>query len=65
MASSKNRLTEEQLTEGLFDKILTAVLRRRTKKVIKVLQDAPNIKKATQDLDDSIKNLRLALKRAK
>ena len=65
MASSKNILTEEQLTEGLFDKILTAVLRRRTKKVIKVLQDAPNIKKATQDLDDSIKNLRLALKRAK
>ncbi len=65
MASSKNRLTEEQLTEGLFDKILTAVLRRRTKKVIKVLQDAPNIKAATKDLDDAIGRLRASIKRAK
>ena len=65
MASSKNILTEEQLTEGLFDRILTAVLRRRTKKVIKVLQDAPNIKKATEDLDRSISRLQLAIKRAK
>jgi len=65
MASSKEKLTEEQLTEGLFDKILSAVLQRRTKKVIKVLQNAPNIKKATKELDDAVAELRLALKRGK
>jgi len=65
MASSKNKLTEEQLSEGLFDKILSAVLQKRTKKVIKVLQNAPNIKKATKELDDAVAELRLALKRGK
>ena len=65
MASSKNKLTEEQLSEGLFDKILSAVLQKRTKKVIKVLQNAPNIKKATEELDDAVAELRLALKRGK
>ena len=65
MASSKNKLTEEQLSEGLFDKILSAVLQKRTKKVIKVLQNAPNIKKATEELDDAVAELRLAIKRAK
>ena len=54
MASSKNILTEEQLTEGLFDRILTAVLRRRTKKVIKVLQDAPNIKNIASEMKKAI-----------
>jgi hypothetical protein len=65
MASSKNKLTEEQLTEGLFDKILSGILQRRTKKVIKVLQGAPNIQKKAKELDDAVSELRLALKRAK
>ena len=48
MASSKNKLTEEQLSEGLFSSIMKNILKGRTKKVLNVIQNDPILKKATE-----------------
>ena len=38
MASSKNKLTEEQIREGIFDKIMNMILKRKSKKVLNILK---------------------------
>ena len=62
MASSKNKLTEEQLREGVFEKILQGILKGRTKKVLKILKDNPGLKAAAQRTSDSIDELEKLLK---
>ena len=44
MASSKNKLTEEQLVEGVLSSILTAIVKGRTKNVLDLLKDNPALK---------------------
>lgn len=63
MASSK-KLTEEQLHEGLLSNIITGIIKGRTKKVLDLVQDAPSIKRATENLDKSLAELRQAIKNA-
>ena len=54
MASSKKSLKEqEQIVEGVFEKILNAILKRKTKKVLDLFKDNPALKDATQDVIDS------------
>ena len=65
MASSKNKLTEEQLVEGVLSSILTAIVKGRTKNVLDLLKDNPALKKSTQDLDRAIAKMEKSLKRAK
>ena len=50
MASSKNKLTEEQLVEGIFEKILNGILNKRIDKVTKALADNPRLKKASKEV---------------
>jgi len=65
MASSKNKLTEEQLSEGIFTRILNQIIQGRVKKVGKALENAPNIKAASEELDGAVLNLRKSIKDAK
>lgn len=65
MASSKNKLTEEQIREGIFDRILNQIIKGRAKKIGKALETAPNIKVASEELDDAISNLRKSIEDAK
>ena len=62
MASSKNKLTEEQLREGVFEKILQGILKGRTKKVLKILKNNPGLQQAAQRTSDSIDELEKLLK---
>jgi len=64
MASSKNKLTEEQLSEGLFSSIMKNILKGRTKKVLNVIQNDPILKKATLDFEASSKRLKKATEKA-
>ena len=65
MASSKSKLTEEKLVEGVLSGILTALVKGRTKTVLDLLADNPTLKKQTQDLDKSIEKLKKSIKKAK
>ena len=63
MASSKNKLTEEQIREGIFDKIMNLILRKKTKKVLNILKKNPALKQATDDVVKSIDNLQQKLRK--
>ena len=63
MASSKNKLTEKQIQEGIFNKILNHILDKRFSKVEKALKDNPRLKKAASDADKSLKALEKELKK--
>jgi hypothetical protein len=64
MASSKNKLTEEQLREGVFEKILKGILRGRTKKVLRTLKDNPGLQRAAENTGKALDELEQALKNA-
>ena len=64
MASSKNKLTEEQLREGVIEKILQSILKGRTKKVLKILKDNPGLQQAAKETSDALDNLEKRLKNA-
>ena len=63
MASSKNKLTEEQIREGIFDKIMNMILKRKSKKVLNILKKNPALKQATDDVVKSIDNLQQKLRK--
>ena len=63
MASSKNKLTEEQIREGIFDKIMNMILKRKAKKVLNILKKNPALKQATDDVVKSIDNLQQKLRK--
>jgi len=64
MASSKNKLTEEQLREGVIEKILQSILKGRTKKVLRILKDNPGLQRAAKETSDALDELEQALKNA-
>jgi hypothetical protein len=61
MASSKNKLTEEQLSEGLFSSIMKNILKGRTKKVLNIVSDIPDIKAAVKNADVAHQRLKRAI----
>ena len=62
MASSK--LTEEQLHEGLFTKVLGAILKGRTKTVLNMMKNDPGLTRATKDLLDASDKWKKQLKKS-
>ena len=63
MASSKNPITEEQLNENIFGKIIHAMMKGRFNRVAKALDDNPRIKKAAEKAEKSIKAAEREFKR--
>ena len=63
MALSKNKLTEEQLLEGIFEKILNGILNKRIDKVTKALADNPRLKKASKEVAAAHNNLKKELRK--
>ena len=53
MFSSKNKLTEDQLREGIL-----------SKNVLKILKDNPGLKAAAKETSDALDNLEKRLKNA-
>ena len=54
MASSKSKLTEEQLIEGIIDKIMSAMMQGRLDKVEPILKvGSPRLKKLAKQADKS------------
>jgi len=63
MASSKNKLTEDQLVEGIISKILKSIFNRRTRQVLDSFKDNPALKQATDDFISATTQLNKSLKR--
>ena len=66
MASSKNKLTEDQLVEGILTGLLKSmnmILKKKTKKVLNILKKNPALKQATDDVVKSIDNLQQKLRK--
>ena len=61
---NKTETTVTKKPSGLFSSILTGIIKSNTKTVIDLLQDAPSIKRQTKELDDSLDELRKAIKNA-
>jgi|GEM_PF-3411639 len=62
MFSSKNKLTEDQLREGILSKILQAIVSKRVGKVEKSLKDNPRLAKAVRNADKAVRELDKTLK---
>ena len=57
MASSKSKLTEAQLIEGIIDKMLDAIMKGRLKKVEPILKTAsPELVRQAKKADKANKN---------
>ncbi len=63
MASSKTKLTENQLVEGIISGILKAIFNRRTQQVMKGMKNNPALKKAAGEFFDSSQKLDKALRK--
>ena len=63
MASSKNPLTEDQLLENSFGKIIHAMMKGRFNRVAKALEGNPRLEKAAKEADDAIKDFEKVFKR--
>jgi hypothetical protein len=63
MASSKNKLTEEQLKESLFQKIMQRILQGKLDNVEKALKNNPRLKKATRKVNRAVKDYEKEFKR--
>ncbi len=61
MASSKTKLTEEQIVEGLFSAILGSIVKGRTKKVMDLLKDNPELARSAKALDKATDDLKKSL----
>jgi hypothetical protein len=64
MASSKNKLTEEQLVEGILTKILQSILSRRTSKALDaIVNNNPALDRATKEFQSASRNMDKALRK--
>ena len=64
MASSKDKLTEEQLKEGIMSAVLGAILKGRTKTVLKAFGNDPELKRNAKELAKAASKLRKSLDKA-
>ena len=64
MASSKETLKEqEQIKEGIIDKIVMAIFKGRTKKALQLFKDNPKMKRSIQTIDREKAELERLLKK--
>ena len=64
MASSKDKLTEEQLKEGIMSAVLGAILKGRTKTVLKAFGNDPELKRNAKELAQAASKMRKSLDKA-
>jgi|TARA_B100001105_G_C22000788_1_gene277243 predicted transcriptional regulator len=62
MASSKEKLTEDQLVEGLMGKILQNIVGGRINFVLDAFKDNPRLKKQTKKVAKAIDDLEKGIK---
>ena len=62
MASSKNKLTEEQLVEGILGNILQNIVGGRISFVLDAFKDNPRLKKQTKKVAKAIDDLEKGIK---
>jgi len=62
MASSKEKLTEDQLVEGLIGKILHNIVGGRINFVLDAFKDNPRLKKQTKKVAKAIDDLEKGIK---
>lgn len=65
MASSKNKLTEEQLREGIVAAVLGNILKGRTSAVLKAFANDPILKKHAKEIDKAVKQFDKSIAKAK
>tara|TARA_Y100000592_G_C5437008_1_gene301254 strand:- start:1132 stop:1392 length:261 start_codon:yes stop_codon:yes gene_type:complete len=65
MASSKDKLTEKQLREGIMSAVLGSILKGRTSAVLKAFANDPILKKHAQELDKAVKKFDKSVKKAR
>ena len=63
MASSKTKLTENQLVEGILTGLLKSIFNRRTQQVLKGMENNPALSKATIEFNDATDKLDKALRK--
>ena len=62
MASSKNKLTEEQLKESIIAKLMSKIFSKRTKKALSILsKESPALARANKKYEKASKELGNAL----
>jgi hypothetical protein len=64
MASSKNKLTEDQLVEGILTKILKSIFNRRTQQVLRGMENNPALEQATEEFFAAGKKLDRSLRKS-
>ena len=64
MASSKNKLTEEQIREGIVSTVLGNILKGRVRTVVKAFADHPELKKNAIEIEKAIKKFDKSVKKA-
>jgi len=64
MASSKDKLTEKQLREGIVSSVLGNILKGRIKTVVKAFADHPELKKNAIEIEKSLKKFDKAVQKA-
>ena len=65
MASSKSNLTEDQLKENLFTTIMTKIMHGNVDRIVKALEDNPQLRKDAIAADKGVKKLEKTLKKPK
>tara|TARA_R100000005_G_C4978877_1_gene189277 strand:+ start:76 stop:312 length:237 start_codon:yes stop_codon:yes gene_type:complete len=65
MASSKSNLTEDQLKENLFTNIMTKIMHGNVDRIVKALEDNPQLRKDAIAADKAVKKLEKTIKKSK
>ena len=65
MASSKSNLTEDQLKESLFTNIMTKIMKGNLNRIVKALEDNPQLRKDAIAADKAVKKLEKTIKNSK
>ena len=65
MASSKSNLTEDQLKENLFTNIMTKIMHGNVDRIVKALEDNPQLRKDAIAANKAVKKLEKTIKKSK
>lgn len=64
MASFNKKLTEEQLEESLFTKIMTKIMHGNIDRVVKAIESSPELRKTAIEADKAVKKLEKQIKKS-